>query len=172
MTVIEINIEGGNMTDWIDDLKKHVEKGKEEAKKAEEIRLNKDKIIAAKLPDFWEVLLEQIDAQCSELKQKLPNDEEYHCSMQHTHSGVILARERRPIRRLFIGLNVNAQCINIREEDTSEMSPRYSSGSRRRSEIQVNINTNNELIFRYRDSDYMTPQDLAHALIRELTAFK
>lgn len=158
MTVIELNIEGGDMSKfkWIDDLKKEVEEGKTEKARQDDIRLRKDKIIEAKLPAFWEELLQQIEGQCAALKKELPDTNQYHLCMQRTHYGFILASETLPLRKLFGELNINGQCIDITADYKG-----------RRLSIDVDAAHDNGLRLRFEGIQYFTAEELARALVMD-----
>src|SRR5208282_3576237 len=96
MTVIEINIEGGEMASWIDDLAaKAKEQNSDELTKGE-IRLQNAKIIQARFPAFWDALLKQVDSDCLELKKKLPDNWDYHFRKEPAPYGFTLTCEAAP----------------------------------------------------------------------------
>jgi len=152
MIVIEVNIEGGEMANWIDDLAaKAKEKNADELTKSE-IRLQNAKIIKARLPAFWDSLLEQVDNDCLELKKKLPDNNDYHFRKESAPYGFTLTCEAAPpIRQLSIQLNVDGQCIDIRGNT--------------RTSICVTVVGDNLLSFTWKGNTYATERDLSKALI-------
>ena len=153
MIVIGVNMEGGEMTDWIDDLAlKAKEKNAEELAKGK-IRLRNAEIIGAQFPDFWEALVKQVDNDCFELKKRLPDDRSYHLLRRESApNGFSLTCEAaQPIRQLSVHPNIEGQRIDIFGHTTTV--------------ISVTVVGNNLLSFVWEGKTYASERDLSKALI-------
>jgi len=56
----EVNIEWANVGEGIDDLEEDAEEGKPDEARKDEIKSRKNSIIATRLPEFWQELIEQM----------------------------------------------------------------------------------------------------------------
>lgn len=168
MTVVQISIEGGHMTDWIDDLKEKDERAKANEVRKEEIRLNKDKVISAKLPEFWKDLIEEIDRQCAKLTETFSSNERRQLHRKNSsHEGFIILRGKYAVSQLTVIPNFNGQFINVIEGGTGDIYDLTPSG--RRMKITADVNNNNDLELWYEGAKYTTAAQLAEALLAPLT---
>ena len=147
------------MGDWIDDLAvKAKEKKAEELTKAE-ISLHKAKIITARFPAFWEALLKQVENDCKELKEKLPDDRKYHLRKESTPTGFRLTNDGGPpFLELSVRPNIEGQCIDVIGHTTTV--------------IDVMVVDDNQLSFKWQGKTYAGEFDLARALIEQLISGK
>jgi len=161
MSVVKVNFEGDTEMSWIDDLA-NTEKDKKhsEAKRAE-IRLRKHELIQERFPMFWKELTKQVDKDCSELKEKLPNCIDYHIRKDDLPSGGLLpsggftltCEAAPPLRRLSVQPTIEAECIDV-------------SGGHINQRIEMSIAGDNTLVFTWEGKNYTTPEELSQALIR------
>ena len=133
------------------------------------MRLLNATIIDAKTPAFWSLIVERITAICAELRQELPNDVRYHLSpVPQLHGFFLHGGARLPRCILSAQLNVIARRVDLSErilyarEDFP--TPQLVSP------IAITVGEE-ELIFRFQNGSFDTPDDLARALIKYVLKF-
>jgi hypothetical protein len=163
MTTLEIDTErhtGGDiMSDWIDNFKKQT-KGREENKaRQEDIRLHKSKIIRAKLPKLWDILVDRIKIDCAKLTKMFPDENQYHCDIEVSGDSFRLTCGKHPFRTLYVELNLDGQCIDILEGFKNE------TALGKVTQIQIDTFNDESLLLKYRGKDHKMPETLSQQLI-------
>jgi hypothetical protein len=158
------------MTDWIDDLTKDAKEKAETRQRKEEMQLHKAKIVEGALPRFWREFENRVVADCAKVKEQNPGNKELHCSIQSLQSGLRLTNDAYPLRKLTLRLNMEGQCIDVDEEAPEK--PRYSGAGD--TMIKIGVTDDDNLVFSYKDKEYIASADLSEALIEPFirSAFK
>jgi len=162
VTIIEINTEGGIMTNWIDNLRNNVQEKVKTKQRQEELQLYKAQIIKGKLPVFWRDLEECVAAYCIELREKIPDNKECHCTKHPIANGFMLVNDAYSLRKLSVRLDAGAQFIEVLEEVSEK--PRYSPTGE--SGIKVSITNDDRLVLQWKGQNYFTPEELSEALVK------
>lgn len=148
-------------------VKKKDEREREEKKSEEEMRLRKDRVIADKLPIFWQEFLEYIDAQCLRLREEFPNNKDRHLSMipspgKPEEFTIVHGEMGLPL--VTVILNSGGQFIYVVEGGSLETFGPYAWHGTK-IEIPVDVENNNGLILRYKGVNWITPKQLADTLM-------
>lgn len=152
------------MGDWIDDLEARATKEAAERTRQEEIRLHNARLIRAKAPGFFNLLLQRIKSDCERLREKFPNDSRYHPFVNEERpSGFSLNGSKMPRRILGFDLNVDAHRIDVceRVKHSREDQP----FPRALAPIDITVGNEDELKLTFRGNTHDTPESLAHQLI-------
>src|SRR5271156_5943231 len=72
---------GETMTDWIDKLAEKDKVQAEEHRTSEELRLHKAKVISARAQEFYDALIERLQADASKLREKFRKDKSRQCNV-------------------------------------------------------------------------------------------
>ena len=155
---------GIHMPDWIDDLKKQEVLMQEAQDKQEQMRLHTAKVIAAKLPGFWDATINSIRQDCQRLRDTFPNTRQRHCHVDTISDTVAIVNEG-PLPRLEmrLRLNLDGQCIDVFDAVKSDMFRQPDECGPRR--IDVTLDQHEQLQFRYGGKNHNTPESLAQAFV-------
>lgn len=159
------------MSDWRDDLKNRNKDGEEHAASFEELRLHESKIIRARLPDLWKIVIEQVRTDCSKLVKTFPREEKYHCFMEPTTNGFQITSGKLPFHILEAELDLDGQYISIKE------GMKYNRSSlpifdRTMTRIEVEVSKNDELELHYLGKTHIAPETLCKQLISIVCGFR
>ena len=102
------------MRDWIDRLKSDDDAKTEASQRQSEVRLRNDKVIAAKAPEFWEILIKKIKADVAKLNEIFPNDSSKQCDLKELDHAYVLQNRRLPFSILTLSVNFPASQIDMR----------------------------------------------------------
>jgi len=150
------------MPDWIDKI---AEKDKAQAgqrQTQEELRLHRAKVISAKAPEWWDALIERLQADCSKLRETFPDDRRRHCSVIRNGLDWELQGCKLPWKILNMRLNANGQSVDIVESVKEARDRTVPSG---RDAIKIAVDSDEGLTFTYRGHAHTTPESLSQALI-------
>jgi hypothetical protein len=151
------------MPDWIDKVEENDKTQAEKRARQEELRLHRAKVITAKAPEWWDAVIERLQADSSKLREKFPNDTSRQCTIAKSGNDWELQGCKLPWKILNMQLNVAGQCVDIME---SERESRDKVRQVERTQIKITVNSDEELEFRYQSSAHVVPALLAQALIR------
>jgi hypothetical protein len=152
------------MTDWIDDLRNQEALKREAGDTQEKIRLHNAKMIAAKLPMFWQATIDCLDRDTKKLRETFPTIKERHCHIEATSNMVAIVNEGRlPRLDLRLQLNVSGQCVDVFYAVKRDMFRKPEDLDSRR--IDVTIDQHEQLEFRYEGKVHRTPESLAQAFV-------
>jgi len=155
VTIVQINIEGNNMTDWIDDIVTKEKQRQSNKLEKEKMTLYKDRMIKALFPAFWKALQKQINKDCLELKEKLPDSTKHHIQIEDStdEKFTLTCEEAPPFHQISVQHNINGQRIEISGGHTTE-------------HIDIDIVNDKTLIFTWEGRTYKTEQQISQALIK------
>ena len=151
------------MEDWID---KQAEKDKLEADNSrtqEELRLHKAKVINAKAQEFYDALVERLQADSAKLRETFPNDRSRQCSIIKNGIDWEIQGCKLPWRIINMRLNIAGQSVDIVESIKEARDRTTPSG---REQIKIVVNSDEELEFAFKGRKHVTPDSLAQALIK------
>ena len=156
---------GSKMSDWIKDLKKKEADTASQRETADQIRLHNAKIIASKAHSFWMEVLKFVDEISKELHAEFPNNKKYHCHKNPSYEGFVLVNDGPlPRRELTAEINIAGHMINLYGAVKSD---RYKPAVPKRPwQIDITVNDQEELVFRWEFRIFTTPEDLARALVK------
>jgi hypothetical protein len=151
------------MSDWIDKL---AEKDKEQAESRrtqEELRLHRAKIISAKALAWWSDVIEQLQADCSKLRNMFPDNKGRQCNVIKNGLDWDIQGCKLPWIILSMRLNADGQSVDIVESIKDGRDKSVVPDSR--DEIKIGIASDESLEFTHKGHTYHTPKSLAQALI-------
>jgi hypothetical protein len=154
----------------VEQSKKNSEAGVKRRDTDAAVRLLNAAIIDEKTPVFWSLVIARVTAVCGEFREELPNDFRYHLSPVPQLNGFFLhGGGRLPRCILSAQLNLIARRVDLserilyaREDDPIPqlVSP-----------VAITVGEKEELIFRFQNGSFDTPDDLARALIKYVLKF-
>jgi hypothetical protein len=153
---------GRIMPDWIDKLKEKRKALSDSGQTQEELALHAARVITTKAPEFWNSLIERLQADSTKLKAVFPNNVSCQCTLVKTAIGCELRGCKLPWRELSMRLNVDEQSVDI-DERKREAPDRIIPGGY--DEITISVNDYEELEFTYKGRAHVTPGSLAQHLI-------
>lgn len=152
------------MTDWIDDLKNQEALAHQAQHNQEQMRLYNAKMVGAKLPMFWQATIDCIDRYTKKLRETFPATKQRHCHTETTPNVVAIVNEGPlPRLELRLRLNLDGQCIDVFDAEKSDMFQQAQERNPRR--IDVTLDQNEQLEFRYEGKVHTTPESLAEAFL-------
>jgi hypothetical protein len=150
------------MSDWIQRLAEGEAAQTERQRLQSELRLHNARIIRAKMPEFWDAVLEQLRADSARLAQVFSGDRGRQCQLIEIGTGCQLQGCKLPWRILDMRLNVEGLSVDIVESIRESRDRTIRSG---RDQIKITVNTGEELELIYRSTRHTTPESLAQHLI-------
>lgn len=157
------------MSDWIDDLTKKEAARKQSEQLSNESRLHDAQILSAKLPLFWQQLVEQVEADCVRLKSRSPDNRAWHCKVtKRGPLGFRIENEKPTLPRyafLYV-CNTDGKTIDITELETHDVYQRQEETLRREQiHLQIDVASNFLVLF-WRGQKYDMPAQLGEAIIK------
>jgi hypothetical protein len=156
------------MADWIDKWKQDTEKHREDERRKEELRLQADRAIRAKLPDLMVPLFENVTQDAAKLKEVFPADPGRHCDVAMKGEELVIRSASSPYRQARVSLNINVHRIEIEKCTDLDSLGNPERPFREYIEVGVNSVDGTTLTFINRDhtETYCTPADLSEYLVK------
>lgn len=136
---------------------------------AEKTRLRNAEVLNAKLPAFWQALIKDVEALCTGLRERFPNNRARHCNVERRGTQGFRVDSEGSLARcsLLVMCNVAGRSLDYHDialdrlfESEHELS---------RGQIGIRVRPDDEsLVFNYRNQDYDVPKKLAEALVRHV----
>lgn len=153
---------GGIMPDWIDKLAEKDRAQAERRQTQEELRLHNAKVIRAKASEWWDAVIERLQADCSKLRETFPQDQHRQCNLINNGMDWELSGCKLPWKILNLRLNVDGQSVDIVE---SIREARDRTAPVGRDAIKIGVRSDEWMEFTFKGRAYQTPESLAQALI-------
>jgi hypothetical protein len=106
------------MPDWIDRLKQQEQDARARREGEQEIKLRTNRMIDAKLPEFWHSIVEVTEAEAKRLQEAFPDNARYATNFERNAEGFTLLQSFANHRELVASLDRNAQRVKISVTDT------------------------------------------------------
>jgi len=156
------------MSDWIDDLKQRDQDVTDEARRRENLRLHRAKIIEAKAPAFWKAVIQQVEKDCSKLRETFRDDTSRQCEVSINGETLQLRGRRFPSRIISLSPNFSGQCIEVRE--AKQLDQLMSPIVEQTASIKVTANADEEIDLEFMGRRYSMPASLSEALVKRTLA--
>jgi hypothetical protein len=161
---------GGCMSDWIDRMKSTEERNSQFNQEQTASRLHKAKMILAKAPRVWEVLIGQIKEDSEKLNRTFPDDTSRQCDFIQRDLEYTLQNRQLPIRILSLSLNLNGHQIDMRE--ATKHSIEYQPVLKPESPVLFKLDANDNLQFEWFGKLYVDPALLSEQFIKRVCGIK
>jgi hypothetical protein len=161
---------GGSMSDWIDKMKSSDERNSQFNREQAASRLHKAKMISAKAPQVWEILIGQIKADSEKLNETFPDDVSRQCDFIQRDLDYTLQNRKLPIRILGLSLNLEGHQINMRE--ATRHSIEYQPELKPESPVLFKLDANDNLQFEWLGRSYTDPALLSEQFIKRVCGIK
>jgi hypothetical protein len=107
----------GVMPDWIDRLKKQEQDARMQREGEQETKLRTNRMIDAKLPDFWHSIVEVTEAEAKRLQEAFPDNARYATNFERDAESFTLLQSFADHRELVGSLDRNAQRVKVTVTD-------------------------------------------------------
>jgi hypothetical protein len=137
------------MTDWIDRLRQQEQDARRLREGEQEIKLRTNRMIDAKLPDFWHSIVEVTEAEAKRLQEAFPDNARYATTFKRDAEGFTLLQTFADHRELVGSLDKNAQRAKITVTDA-----RTNAGPIRH-ELIARLTESNEVYLKHNNEERM-----------------
>jgi len=159
------------MSDYIQDEKSRLEQeaGREELK--EQIRLHKAAVIRAKVPDFWNVVIQKLKADCERCAATFPNNGQRNPILTEKENGFQLRNTGFPARVFDAVLRVEGLFVKVlRRGQSDQYSPIQDAGQE---DIRIEVDSSEDIrLVTSQWELFQTPEDVAQYFISAVCQFK
>jgi hypothetical protein len=152
------------MSSWIDDLKEQDEQQKKAIANFNAIRLHNAVVVHAKAPGLWTLLIAQIEADLMQLSEIFPNDLGRQCELIKRSHSYILQGRKLPFTILKLVLNLDAGCVCISKGYKQDFADRPVLMPLK--PIDFKVTQDEDVIFFWRDREYIDPSALSEQFVR------
>jgi hypothetical protein len=156
--------DGVAMSSWVDDLKRQDVERQEAAANSDAIRLHNAKMIRAKAPALWSLLIVKIETDLKKLREAFPQDMTRHADLIKRGETYTLQGKRLPITVMELSLNLDGSCINISQAVKHEFAEEPILTPSK--PIDFKVTADEEVIFFWKNWDYSDPGLVAEQLIK------
>jgi len=155
-----VETKGEIMSDWIDKLAEKDKAQAERRRTQEELRLHRAKVISAKAPAWWSAVIEQLQSDCSKLRNTFPDNKgnAIKNGLDWDIQGC-----KPPWIILSMRLNADGQSVDIVESIKDDRDKSVVPDTR--DEIKIGVASDESLEFTHKGHTYNTPKSLAQALV-------
>jgi len=158
------------MSDWIDKMKSGEERDSQFNREQAASRLHKAKMISAKAPQVWEILIGQLKADSEKLNKTFPDDVARQCDFVQRDLEYSLQNRKLPIRILSLSLNLEGHQIKMRE--ATKHSIEYQPELKPESPVLFKLDANDNLLFEWLGRSYTDPALLSEQFIKRVCGIK
>jgi len=152
------------MSGWIDEIKKRDEQQQEAANKINAIRIHNAKIIHAKAPALWAVVIAQITSDLKTLRETFPNDLRRQGDLISRGNSHTLQSKKLPFSIMELTLNLDAGHVDVLQGSKKDridqpiLVPKEP--------IQFTVQNDEQLTFIWKDHHFSDPAHLSEQLIK------
>lgn len=155
-----------DMEDWIDQIKKRDEDVAECARRDDDIRQRRTRIVRTKAPAFWREVILQIRYDLEKLRTNFPNILERQADLISCGNSDTLRSKKSPICILEMELNLDRSQIDLSQVSKRD---RYDDSILTPIDpIAIQVDDKEELSFVWRRYSFRTSSDLAERLINHV----
>jgi hypothetical protein len=103
---------GHHLADWIDKLKQQEDEARQHTH--QQLKLRASRIVDAKLPGFWRIIVDFTEAQAKRLQDTFPNKPEYATKFSRDIDGFTLTQLGTDHREIIATLDKNARRVRVK----------------------------------------------------------
>lgn len=151
------------MSGWIKRLKVDVNASEKSKRHADAMRLHSAEVIRAKMPKFWQELVDCLKSDVDELRGEFADIVERQCSIFANETTVSLVGQSKPYTTVTVTLNLHGMCL-----DSVASTGHRKNGdlSDDRADLNFLLNGVEGLFVVWGERQFAIPTDLSEALIR------
>ena len=150
--------------DWIDRLAATQQEQADRQKFEAEDRVNRERILSARIPDAWADLVERVKNDCVKLASAFPNDPKHQCAFKvgHVSHSFLLVGNAMPVRELFVELDRRGRYLRLAKFSYYDWADKKPEG---RELLEIRLETDNSLMFFGQNQSFRLAEEISEYLI-------
>jgi hypothetical protein len=152
------------MSSWVDDLKQQAVRQEDIAANSNAIRLHNARMVRAKAPDLWTVLIAQIDSDLKRLMETFPNDIGRQGDLIRRGNSYVLQGKKLPISVIKLTLNLDGSCIDIAQAQKQDFAEHQALMPSK--PIDFVVTKDEDVTFFWKNWSYADPALLSEQLVK------